>query len=126
MAAIEGKWFGRPLLTKAHLRRTFILSGVSLGLLALLLSWIWVLRRLVARRTAELRAISANFTNGMFFQVRVDPARTRTFTYLSESAPSLYGVSVAEAMADASLIYRQIHPDDLPASWRPRTRPSGP
>jgi PAS domain S-box-containing protein len=113
-AAIESRWFGQPLLTKGELRRTFLISCVSLGLLALLLAWIWVLRRLVARRTAELRAISANFTNGMFYQVKVDPAGNRAFTFLSESAPALYGVPLAEALADASLIYRRIHPDDLP------------
>jgi len=113
-AAIEGKWFGRPLLTRGELRRTAAISGVSLGLLVLLLAWIWMLRRLVARRTAELRGISATFTDGMFYQLKVGPEGGRSFTYLSESAPALYGVPVQEALADASLIYRRIHPDDLP------------
>jgi PAS domain S-box-containing protein len=111
--AIEKRWYGRPLLTRNELHRTVIFSGTALAILALLLFWIGFLRRVLALRTEELRAISANFTNGMFYQLKVDPAGQRTFTYLSESVASLYGVSVAEAMADASLVYRRIHPSDL-------------
>jgi PAS domain S-box-containing protein len=49
----------------------------------------------------------------MFYQIRFDAEGGRRFTYLSESVPRLYGVSVAEAIADPDLVYRRIHPDDL-------------
>ena len=50
----------------------------------------------------------------MFYQIKVDPEGGRCFTYLSESALGPVRSPVQEALADASLIYRRIHPDDLP------------
>jgi signal transduction histidine kinase/ABC-type amino acid transport substrate-binding protein len=113
--AIDRKWRGTPLFNKGEIRRTIFIAAGALGILGLLLGWIWALRRMVARRTAELRAISNHFANGMFYQVRVDPAGNRKFTFLSESVPALYGVPVRAALADPSLIYRRIHPDDRAA-----------
>ena len=60
------------------------------------------------------RTISGNFTNGLIYQAVVEPDGTRRFTYLSDSVASLYGATVAEAIADSALIYRRIHPEDLP------------
>jgi len=244
---ISQRWYGTPLLSRRELRLTLWIAAVSVGGLGLLLLWIWGLRRMVERRTAELRAshayarsifdavhdavfiadgegrildfnaraielfgvprerilgwdlgclsggvapwtlagfrdrleaaraggqalfewqgaladgrtlplevavrldgtgpetrfviavrditerkriaealhaseqitrtISGNFTNGMIYQAVVEPDGTRRFTYLSDSVAILYGATVAEAVADATLIYRQIHPEDLP------------
>ena len=246
--AIDRRWFGAPLFTRRDLRFTAAIAGGFVGLVALLLFWVWTLGRMVARRTEELRTshaytqalfhsvhdavfvedgqgrildfnaravelfgyerpemlaftmadlsqegppqslaefqarlasaaaegqalfewggrragggvfplevavrvdrsgapprfiiavrditerkrieaalfaselvtktISRNFTNGMFYQVRVEPGGRRTFTYLSESVTLLYGVSVEAAMADSSLIYGRIHPEDIAA-----------
>ena len=110
--AIERRWLGTPLLSRDDLRRTAVASVAVLAVLGLLLGWVWSLRRMVARRTAELRAISRHFTNGMFYQMRIGPDGRRRFTFLSESVPRLYGVPVAAALADPDLVYRRIHPDD--------------
>jgi PAS domain S-box-containing protein len=60
----------------------------------------------------RLRSISGNFTAGMIYQVVISPAGARSFTYLSDSVKQLYGVTPAEGLADAELIYGRIHPDD--------------
>jgi signal transduction histidine kinase len=110
--AIDRRWKGAPLMSRQDLRRTGLAAGAILVVLGLLLAWVWSLRRMVARRTAELRAISRNFSNGMFYRIRIRADGSRRFTFLSDSVPRLYGVAVAEAMADPDLIYRRIHPDD--------------
>jgi len=126
------RWYGTPIFSQGQLRITAIVAGTSATLLGLLLLWVWSLRRMVERRTAEARrnetalqaselitkTINSHFTNGMIYQVLIDARGIRRFTYLSESVNSLYGVSATEAMADASLIYRKIHPDDSEALRR--------
>jgi PAS domain S-box-containing protein len=67
----------------------------------------------LAETQSRLKSISDNFTYGMFYQNLLTPDGKRTFRYLSESVKLLYGVSVEEAMADSSLLYNRIHPDDI-------------
>ncbi|HBY09190.1 MAG TPA: hypothetical protein DEH22_15960 [Chloroflexi bacterium] len=62
---------------------------------------------------ARIKSISDNFNSGMIYQVVIKPDDTRQFTYLSDSVRELYGVSPEDGLADANLIYRQIHEDDL-------------
>ncbi len=60
----------------------------------------------------RLRAISSNFTAGMIYQLVIAPNGDRAFTYLSDSVKRLYGVTPAEGLADAKLIYDRVHEDD--------------
>jgi len=62
---------------------------------------------------SRIQSVSRNFHAGLIYQVIVDKSGSRRFTYLSDSVSELYGITPAEGMADASLIYRQIHPDDI-------------
>jgi PAS domain S-box-containing protein len=109
------------LLASATGPRPARLSVVSVALPTGNLS-LWELRDLsevrhsqaLAREGEErLRAIGANLTEGMVYQVVVSPEGARTITYVSESVRQLYGVSPQEAMAYPNLIYRRIHPDDI-------------
>jgi PAS domain S-box-containing protein len=70
---------------------------------------------LILRKSTEsrLQTISNNFTDGMIYQVVVDPAGSRKFTYLSDSVKKLHGITPEEGMADPNLIYGSIHPDDV-------------
>ena len=118
--AIERRWYGAPIMTREELTTVAKVAAGSAGLLCLLLLWVWLLRRNVARRTRELissqariKSISDNFVNGMFYQIIVRPDGTRRFTYLSDSVKDLYGVSPEAACADPALIYSRIHEDDI-------------
>jgi PAS domain S-box-containing protein len=62
---------------------------------------------------ARIKSISNNFTAGMIYQIVIHPDGTRKFTYLSDAVQQLYGISPEEGMADATLIYRRIHADDI-------------
>jgi signal transduction histidine kinase/ABC-type amino acid transport substrate-binding protein len=119
---IERRWYGAPLITRKELTIAAKVAAGSAGVLCLLLLWVWTLRRNVRQRTRELSAsqvriqsISHNFVNGMFYQIIVDRAGNRKFTFLSDSVEELYGVPAAAAMADARLIYDRIHEDDIDA-----------
>jgi PAS domain S-box-containing protein len=120
--AIQRRWFGTPVASRQEWRLTAFIALGAAGVLAILLAWVWSLRRAVKRKTSELlasemitRTISSNLTNGMIYQLRVEPDGSRRFTYLSDSVRQLYGVSPAEAMADERLIHGRIHPEDVPA-----------
>ncbi len=64
---------------------------------------------------SRLKSINDNFVDGMIYQIRITPDGQRQFTYISDSVRHLHGISPEEAMADASLIYNRIHPDDVEA-----------
>ena len=70
-------------------------------------------RQKAEERDEHIRSISNNLVNGMVYQVIRSGDGTRKFTYLSDSVRSMYGISPDEAMADPSLIYGRVHPDDL-------------
>ena len=69
--------------------------------------------REVRESEARLRALTDNLPGGVVYQVstRFDGS-DRKFLYLSQSHEELTGVSAAEVMADASIPYRMVHPDD--------------
>jgi len=119
---IERRWYGAPAFSRDELALAARIAAGAAGLLGLLLLWVWALRRSVRRRTAELmlshaqlKSISSNFKDGMFYQVVTTADGSRRFTYLSDSVEQLYGVSPEQAMADPSVIYQQIHEEDIHA-----------
>jgi PAS domain S-box-containing protein len=60
-----------------------------------------------------IKSISDNLDSGMIFQLIWNKDGSRRFTYLSDSVRQICGVSPEDGMADASLIYSQLHTDDL-------------
>ncbi|MGG7034529.1 MAG: PAS domain S-box protein [Flavobacterium sp.] len=62
---------------------------------------------------SRIKSISGNFTSGMIYQLIIKTDGTRTFTYLSDSVKTLYGIKPEEGIADSSLIYNNIHPEDI-------------
>jgi len=66
--AIERRWYGLPLFSRGELRITAFIAGGAIGLTGLLLAWVWSLKRMVGRRTAELRTSQA-YTEVLFNSV---------------------------------------------------------
>jgi PAS domain-containing protein len=60
-----------------------------------------------------IKSISNKLSMGMIYQVVRQPDGTSRFTYLSNSVRDFYGISPEEGIADASLIYKRIHKDDI-------------
>jgi PAS domain S-box-containing protein len=65
---IERRWYGTPLRSRKELEGIAVIAGSFMGVLAILLVWVWTLRRMVGRRTAELRASQA-YTQAIFHSV---------------------------------------------------------
>lgn len=64
---------------------------------------------LLREREAHLRFISENLAQGMVYQIDSGTdGRERRFTYLSPAVERMHGVKLADAMANAALIYNQI------------------
>lgn len=53
---IDRHWYGAPILSKTRLTLVALIAGGALVLVCLLMLWVWLLRRSVRRRTAELQA----------------------------------------------------------------------
>ena len=68
-----------------------------------------------ALRVNELRikSISDNLPSGMIYQLVMKPDGARQFTYVSDSVKRLHGATPEEVMADANLIYRNVHEYDI-------------
>jgi len=63
----------------------------------------------------RLNSISNNLPNSMVYQLDCgEDGSMRQFTYLSNGIEHLHGLSHADVLRDASLLYAQIHPEDLP------------
>ncbi len=62
----------------------------------------------------RLALISEHLPGGMVYQVVTHPDGRRAFTYVGASVTRLHGVTPEEVYADPSVLYRQIHEDDLP------------
>ena len=54
----------------------------------------------------------ANLVPGMVFQYRMRPDGQVSFPYVSEGIRAIYRVTPEEVMADASVVFRQLHPED--------------
>lgn len=64
------------------------------------------------RSEALLRTISENLPEGAIYQIHGTVDGQRRFNYISDGIKELAGVTPAEAMADPSVLYLGIHPDD--------------
>ena len=60
----------------------------------------------------RLRTLSDNLPHGAIYQVVADPHGGRRFTFVSAGVERLFGVTAAEATADATALCGLIHADD--------------
>src|SRR5205085_1118017 len=63
----------------------------------------------------QLRTISDNLPLGAVYQVWTDPQGARRFLYVSAGIEKLFGVTPAEAMADAAAVYGLVYEEDRPS-----------
>ncbi|HEX4608786.1 MAG TPA: PAS domain S-box protein, partial [Urbifossiella sp.] len=82
-----------------------------------------ILRDVTDRKQAEdgyrageerIRAIGDNLPDGAIYQVTAPPGGPPRFTHASAGVEVLLGVPAGEVLADPELLYRMMHPDDLP------------
>jgi len=62
----------------------------------------------------RLRFLADNVPTVMLYQVSIDAAGVRRFTYLSASVGPMHGLRPEDVLADPALLYGQIHEDDWP------------
>ena len=74
----------------------------------------WAAERAVRGSEQRLRLIGDHLPNGMVYQLQGAPSGHRRFVYLSAGIERLHGLTAAQVMADASLLYNQIHEEDRP------------
>ncbi|WP_439632295.1 hybrid sensor histidine kinase/response regulator [Gemmata sp.] len=60
----------------------------------------------------RLRTLSDNLPDGAVYQVECDPDGGRQFTFISAGVEKLFGVTPAEALADANALYGLVHEGD--------------
>jgi len=77
--------------------------------------------RMLAEREKALREseqrlgiLADNLPSAMLYQVVASPDGKRRFTYVSENVMRLNEVTAESVLADANVLYNQIHPEDLP------------
>lgn len=68
-------------------------------------------KRRISQRLAK---ISAQIPGAMVYQMLQDPQGRREFTFVSDNVESLHGITAEAAIADSSMLYRQLIADDLP------------
>lgn len=126
LAQITQRWKPEEMvfLTRGSVRSIVVWSvGVAVGVLLLLMGgWVWSLKRQIrVRREAELalresneriRSLSDNLPNGMIYQLIRERDGSRRFLHLSATVEKIHGVTVAEALIDADLLYRQLVRED--------------
>lgn len=66
----------------------------------------------IREQEARIQSITDNLVSGMILQLTGSEDGYRKFTYLSDAVRRLHGVSPEEALADSSLIFSRIHPED--------------
>jgi PAS domain S-box-containing protein len=67
----------------------------------------------VRAREIQLRHLGDNLPDGVIYQVVRRLDGSNYFPYMSSGLEQTFGVTAAEAMADASLVYRLVPPEDL-------------
>lgn len=85
------------------------------GGVALLISDVTSIKETIAALQASedrFQRMAANIP-GYVFQRRVGPDGSVTFPFISEGARDFYGCDPEDLMADATLVKRAIHPDDV-------------
>ncbi len=126
---LQEKWFGdllgRKLTSHVILRYAAWILGPLAALAAAATAWSLLLRRTVARRTAELRAeFAAHALAEQRYADLVDSlpygvyrtnqkGEATTFTFLSKRWAELTGLAPAAVLKDSALAFAQIHPEDL-------------
>lgn len=68
----------------------------------------------INEQAAQLRTLSDNLPGVMIYQMAGSSYKDRRFTYVSNEVTRLTGQSAEEVMADPSLLYNGILPEDLP------------
>lgn len=80
-----------------------------------------VFMRLKERGRLEYQLLTAkraaDEAPGLLFQLRRAPQEPARFTYVTDAVRRLFKVAPAQALEDADVVWRQIHPDDAPL-WR--------
>lgn len=61
---------------------------------------------------ARVRSLNGHLVSGMVYQIVAKSGGERTFSYLSDAVTRLYGITPEAGMADPSLIYGRVHPED--------------
>jgi len=60
--SIEKKWYGSPVINTATIQHFFIVTGIGIGVIALLFLWVFLLRRTVDSKTRELHDANDKIT----------------------------------------------------------------
>jgi PAS domain S-box-containing protein len=68
----------------------------------------------ISEQSAQLKTLSDNLPGVMIFQLAGDSFENRRFTYVSSEVTRLTGRTPDEVIADPSLLYNLILPEDLP------------
>ena len=74
----------------------------------------WAAEKALRGSEQRLRLIGDHLPNGMVYQLQGDPSGHRRFVYLSAGIERLHGLTAAQVMEDASILYNQIHEEDRP------------
>jgi len=107
----------RPVAVKGRWREVLAMAQSQEAMRRRLLVAFEVVRASERRASEEelrLRTLSNNLPNCIVYQVVQHSDGSLYFTYISEAFERLTGVAVADALNDSSVLYRRVHPDDLP------------
>jgi PAS domain S-box-containing protein len=118
VSATRGKRLRAYLLIVATLLSAALVMGVLMrGLLAARYAEILKSQAELRSKEQQLRALGDNLP-GMTYQVMRDFDGSMRFLYVSAGVERLHGVSSEAVLADASLLYERILPEDRPALLR--------
>lgn len=104
--AVEGRWQEVLAMARAQetMRQRLLIAFENV--------------RASERRASEgelrLRTLGDNLPNCIVYQLVQHPDGSLRFTHISEAFERLIGFPVAHALHDSSVLYRCVHPDDLP------------
>ena len=126
LAKVRQQWQVQEMviLSRRSVRSIVVWSiGGAVGALLLIMGgWVWSLKRQIrVRREAELalresneriRSLSDNLPNGMIYQLAWERDGSRRFLHVSATVEKIHGVTVAEALVDAGILYRQLIRED--------------
>ncbi|MEP9366529.1 EAL domain-containing protein [Xanthobacter sp. VNH20] len=85
----------------------------------------WALHAVLAESHERFAAIAANIP-GVFYERRLGSGQKLAFTYVSDRAQEILGVSARAMLADPNAFLRVVHPSDLPLVLSAIERSSAP